>query len=156
KFTKNGTIRLDAQREAAPEGDWILFRISDNGIGMTAEQVGRLFQAFTQADASTTRKFGGTGLGLAITRRICQRVGGHVPVESERGRGSPFTIRAPAALDGPASGQFTPTSAAAPPAPAVPPAGKPADDGLPSVLVIDDDPQIHDLTSRFLAGDGFV
>ena len=86
-------------REPGPDRDWVVFRVRDSGIGMTPEQVGRLFQAFTQADASTTRKYGGTGLGLAITRKICQMMGGDVSVESTSGRvrrspcGSPRLLR---------------------------------------------------------------
>ena len=75
-----------------------MFRVSDTGIGMTPEQLARLFEAFSQADASTTRKYGGTGLGLALSRRLCRMMGGDVTVESEPGRGSIFTIRLPAAV----------------------------------------------------------
>ncbi len=77
---------------------WVNFRVSDTGIGMTPEQLGNLFQAFTQADASTTRKYGGTGLGLVITRRFCQMMGGDITVESALGQGTTFTIRLPAAV----------------------------------------------------------
>ncbi len=73
-----------------------MFSVSDTGIGMTDEQVGRLFQQFTQADAATSRRYGGTGLGLALSRRLCRLMGGDVTVESALGRGSTFTVRLPA------------------------------------------------------------
>ena len=98
KFTDRGTITLAADRETADGRDWIVFRVRDSGIGMTAEQTARLFQAFTQADASTTRKYGGTGLGLAITRKICRLMGGDVFVESAPGEGALFTVRLPAVV----------------------------------------------------------
>ena len=99
KFTQNGTICLEVARETGPEGDWIVFQIRDSGIGMSPVQVGRLFDAFTQADASTARNYGGTGLGLAITRKLCRMLGGEINVESEMGRGSTFTIRLPLSLE---------------------------------------------------------
>ena len=94
-------------------GDWLVFRVADTGIGMTPEQLGRLFEAFTQAEASTTRRFGGTGLGLALTRHFCRLLGGEVTVESEPGAGSTFTIRLPATVP-----QAGPAAAAPAPAPA--------------------------------------
>jgi PAS domain S-box-containing protein len=100
KFTERGTITLTADRERNNGGgDWLVFRVGDSGIGMTPEQMGRLFEAFSQADASTSRKYGGTGLGLAITRRFCQMMGGDVQVASDPGKGSTFTVRLPATLD---------------------------------------------------------
>jgi signal transduction histidine kinase len=99
KFTSNGCLKLDVTRLSGHESngaDWLRFRVSDTGIGMTREQMAKLFQPFTQADASTTRQFGGTGLGLTITRKFCQLMGGEITVESEAGRGSAFTIQLPA------------------------------------------------------------
>jgi signal transduction histidine kinase/ligand-binding sensor domain-containing protein len=94
KFTEKGTIRLEVTRTSAP--DQIIFRVSDTGIGMTPEQLGKLFQAFSQADASTSKKYGGTGLGLAISKKFCQVMGGDLTVESELGKGSVFTVTLPA------------------------------------------------------------
>ncbi|MGH9443746.1 MAG: ATP-binding protein [Thermoanaerobaculia bacterium] len=95
KFTENGTVTLDVRREEDSEGHWVVFRVADTGIGMTPEQLARLFQAFSQADAATTRKYGGTGLGLALSRRFCQMMGGDVTADSEFGRGTEFTVRLP-------------------------------------------------------------
>ncbi len=96
KFTHEGSITLAADRESLDERDWIVFRVTDTGIGLTPEQIVKLFRNFTQAEASTTRNFGGTGLGLALTRRYCQMMGGDVTVRSVPGHGSVFTIRLPA------------------------------------------------------------
>ncbi len=95
KFTELGTVTIAADRRQEEGGEWISISVSDTGIGMTSEQIGKLFQDFSQADASTTRKYGGTGLGLAISRRFCQLMGGDITVKSERARGSTFTIRLP-------------------------------------------------------------
>jgi signal transduction histidine kinase len=95
KFTKQGAVALEVRRQAAAGAEWITFRVRDTGIGMTSAQMGRLFQAFSQAEASTARQYGGTGLGLAITKRFCQMMGGDVTVESELGKGATFTIRLP-------------------------------------------------------------
>ena len=94
KFTKQGEVKLRARRVV--EGrDWIELAVADSGIGMTAEQQAKLFEEFTQADASTAQRFGGTGLGLAITRKLARMMGGDVTVTSEPGKGSVFTVRLP-------------------------------------------------------------
>jgi GAF domain-containing protein len=95
KFTEHGMISIDARQGHENGRHWITLAVADTGIGMTPEQMGKLFQEFSQADASTTRKYGGTGLGLAISKRFCQMMGGDITVESEPGRGSTFTIRLP-------------------------------------------------------------
>jgi len=95
KFTERGTITLDVYRSWQQGSEIFHFIVSDTGIGMNKEQLGRMFQAFTQADASTTRKFGGTGLGLVISRNFCQMMGGDITVESEEGKGTKFTIVLP-------------------------------------------------------------
>ena len=97
KFTENGLIRLEARHARAKGSDWVEFRVADTGIGMSAEQLDRLYRPFVQADASTTRKYGGTGLGLAISREFCQMMGGALSAASEVGKGSAFTVRLPAA-----------------------------------------------------------
>jgi PAS domain S-box-containing protein len=106
KFTEQGTITLAVERIARDDhqGEAMMFRVTDTGIGMTPDQMDRLFEAFSQAEASTTSKFGGTGLGLAITRRFCHMMGGDVQVESTPGSGSAFTIRLPATFASGAAG----------------------------------------------------
>ena len=106
KFTEHGAITLNVIRESPSspnghatierDGEWIKFQVSDTGIGMTDDQVKRVFDAFTQADSSTTRKYGGTGLGLAISQRLCQLMGGYITVESKLNQGSTFTMLLPA------------------------------------------------------------
>jgi hypothetical protein len=145
KFTTQGTITLAASREAVAGVDWLTLRVADTGIGMTSAQMEKLFQAFSQADASTTRQYGGTGLGLAITRHFCQMMGGDITVESTAGQGSTFTIRLPAEVIDPKAAPVL--RAAAVTASALP-------DGAPTVLVIDDDPTVHDLMQRFLDKEG--
>ena len=101
KFTEHGTITLTVDRELAQSGDGaerLTFSVEDTGIGMTPEQMTKLFEAFSQAEAATTSKYGGTGLGLAITRRVCHLLGGDVHVQSSQGKGSTFTIQLPASV----------------------------------------------------------
>jgi signal transduction histidine kinase len=96
KFTSGGRITLEVARESAlRDGAAVVFTVSDTGIGMTREQQQRIFEAFSQGDASTARRFGGTGLGLAISKRLCQMMGGDIELTSEPGAGSVFRIRLP-------------------------------------------------------------
>ncbi|WP_416360983.1 ATP-binding protein [Microcoleus sp. FACHB-672] len=98
KFTTNGRVTLTVTREVESIPDWIHFCVEDTGIGMSLEEQQRLFEAFIQGDASTTRKYGGTGLGLAISRHFCEMMGGEIAMESELGKGSVFTVRLPVAM----------------------------------------------------------
>jgi signal transduction histidine kinase len=95
KFTEKGTITIAAHQEQENGRDWITVAVADTGIGMTPEQMAKLFQEFSQASSATASKYGGTGLGLAISKRFCQMMGGDIAVESNPGRGSTFTIRLP-------------------------------------------------------------
>ena len=166
KFTEKGTVRLQVRREDAAdgEGDVVVFRVTDTGIGMTPEQLAKLFQAFTQADASTSRKYGGTGLGLVICRRFAQMMGGDVSVDSTLGEGSVFTVRLPARVKRPVKdATLVPTPAAAlglaaaamPAAVAAAPPGDGSTSAKGTVLVIDDDPSACELMVRSLSKEGF-
>ncbi|WP_019508829.1 response regulator [Pleurocapsa sp. PCC 7319] len=151
KFTKNGKITLDVTSFTGESSDWITFKVADTGIGMSPEQISKLFQAFTQADASTTRKYGGTGLGLAITKKFCLMMGGDISVVSESGEGSTFTIRLPVQVVDPTTqSQLSNQSLEDL-------QSQSSDDShrKNTILVIDDDPTIHDLLKRFLGKKGF-
>jgi len=97
KFTEKGDVALDVERKSSSSVDWLMVEVIDTGIGMSEEQLKRLFQEFTPADNSMTRKYGGTGLGLAISRRLCELLGGEITVRSELGKGTTFTVRLPVA-----------------------------------------------------------
>ncbi|MEI6235417.1 MAG: ATP-binding protein, partial [Planctomycetota bacterium] len=97
KFSQNGTITVDARSEVIDSREWVVIDMKDTGIGISPEQLSRLFQPFQQADASTTRKYGGTGLGLTISRQFCRMMGGELSVISRAGEGSTFTVRLPLA-----------------------------------------------------------
>jgi signal transduction histidine kinase len=99
KFTDHGTLTIDARQGHEDGRDWVSIAVADTGIGMTAEQMGKLFQEFSQASSATASKYGGTGLGLAISRRFCQMMGGDITVESQPGHGSTFTIRLPRVVE---------------------------------------------------------
>ncbi len=101
KFTEKGTITIAALQAQENGRDWVTLAVTDTGIGMTPEQMGKLFQEFSQASSTTASKYGGTGLGLVISRRFCQMMGGDITVESEVDRGSTFTIRLPRIVDAP-------------------------------------------------------
>ena len=148
KFTEHGEVWISAERQSAATGDTIVFTVRDTGIGMTPEQVGRLFQDFEQADASTTRRYGGTGLGLAISRRFCRMMGGDVHVHSTPGQGSTFIITLPA------EGMTHAAEVVPRPLPTPVPAPAPrATDGC--VLVVDDDDTVRDFMKRFLQRQGY-
>ncbi len=148
KFTSDGAVTLHVARRGSGPDELVEFRVADTGIGMTEEQMGRLFQDFTQVDASTTRKYGGTGLGLAISRRFCEMMDGHISVESVLGGGSTFRFVLPAHI-GPTDD--LPGALAQGPG-----AGADADvTARPVVLVIDDDGDVRDLLTRFLSKEGF-
>jgi adenylate cyclase len=149
KFTENGKVSMSVGRSRTEVDEWISIRVTDSGIGMTAEQIGRLFQEFSQADSSTTRKYGGTGLGLAITDRLCSMMGGSIEVESKPGIGTSFNVRLPA--DRPAVSDAAAVETAPAPAPVTRPSGPTTN----RVLVIDDDNTVRDLMRRYLSREGF-
>jgi signal transduction histidine kinase/CheY-like chemotaxis protein len=156
KFTDHGDVTIETLREVRAGEDWIVIRVADSGIGMTPDQLGKLFQAFTQADSSTSRKYGGTGLGLVICRRFCQMMGGDVSVTSDYGHGSVFTVELPAQVMKPK------TAAPAKSADATLPPEKPASTTIVdpaaargTVLVIDDDRIACELMERSLSKEGF-
>ncbi len=148
KFTERGRVTIDVGRVTDRGREEITMTVADTGIGMSAEQLGRLFQEFVQADSSTTRRYGGTGLGLAISRRFCQMMGGDIAVQSELGKGSIFTIRLPARIE---------TGVPTPPLRRVRPeraAAKAVKGSL--ILIVDDDQTVCDLMGRHLEREGFV
>ena len=98
KFTKEGTVTLTVRRETAP---WAAFDVTDTGIGMTAEQLSRVFESFSQADPTISRRFGGTGLGLTLTRQYCEMIGGLLTVKSTPNQGTTFTLKVPTRLPDP-------------------------------------------------------
>jgi PAS domain S-box-containing protein len=144
KFTQGGRVELAVALRRSPDGAWIDFAVSDTGIGITPEQMPRLFKEFTQAEASTQQKFGGTGLGLAISRRLSRLMGGELTARSEPGKGSTFTARLPVHAAGVASAADA--AASEPEAAAAPPAPGRSD----VVLVIDDDRTARELIAGYL------
>jgi signal transduction histidine kinase/DNA-binding response OmpR family regulator len=150
KFTQSGTVELTVADGVRDGREIVRFQVRDSGIGMTPEQTTKVFEAFAQADSSTTRKYGGTGLGLAITRKFCEMMDGDIEVESEPGQGSLFSVRLPRTpapsevLNPPATSAFDSVSA-----------GNSGDETAGSVLVIDHDPVSQDLLRSFLMREGY-
>ncbi len=169
KFTEKGALRIEVRKTGespplqetessraseaqagnvpghAASGPFIQFCVSDTGIGMSRQQLARLFEAFSQADASTTRRYGGTGLGLAISRKFCQMMAGDLTVESEQGKGSTFRVVLPAVVEEPKlETELAPTT---------PPSVRA--EGAQTILVIDDDAAARDLLQRTLVKEGF-
>jgi len=141
KFTNEGLIRLRAERTSG----WLIIKVTDTGIGMTSEQLERIFDPFSQADASTTREFGGTGLGLSISRKLCEKMGGTLTAESRKGEGSAFTIKIPVKVSSQPE-NILPTGDE----------NKVGQkDGAHCILVIDDDENIRDLMQRMLTREGY-
>ena len=159
KFTENGTVSLEVTRENDVAGTWVVFRVRDTGIGMTPEQLGKLFQAFTQADGSTQRKYGGTGLGLALSRKFCVMMGGDINVQSEPGKGSTFTMRLPGDVEN-VDGEATSIHVSVKKRISQmvrPPDTAPAAAQAPRqrMLVIDDDPSVCELMTRLCGKEGY-
>ena len=146
KFTENGQITIAAEGAKVDEAEGVLFTVADTGIGITPQQMTNLFQEFSQADSSTTRKYGGTGLGLAISQRLCRAMGGHIAVDSTPGAGTKFTVWLPSASDAPLALAEPLIRAEA------------ADDRVRAVsnvvLVVDDDEAARDQMRRFLVREG--
>lgn len=151
KFTKQGKVTLKISRAVDPDGtSKVTFAVSDSGIGMNDEQLGRLFQAFTQADSSTTRNFGGTGLGLTITKHFCTMLGGSIDVTSKPGVGSTFTIVLPDQAPkqtAAASSEIDDIKGES--------AAQAASPSSMTVLVVDDDPTVHEVLQATLGKEGY-
>ena len=145
KFTREGLIRLSVERTSG----WLIIKVTDSGIGMTPEQLERIFDPFSQADASTTREFGGTGLGLSISRKLCEMMGGTLTSESRKGAGSTFTIRIPVEVSAQQESMQAKTIAT------VDEIQAGQEDRTHCILVIDDDENIRDLMQRMLTREGY-
>ena len=146
KFTQEGRVALDVQALRIQGEPWIEFAVADTGIGLSPEQQRRLFQSFSQADPSTSRKYGGTGLGLVISRRFAQMMGGDIHLWSEPGRGSTFTVRLPRTAGSARASNSSPALVLAPEPPAR---------SAPLVLLVDDDKATREVLTRGLEKEGF-
>lgn len=149
KFTDQGTITITASRCQNEREDWVKLSVHDNGIGMSAEQISRIFQPFSQADESTTRKYGGTGLGLVISQHYCQMLGGNIELDSAIGVGTTFTINLPTV------GKLLESDDRENLGEIILSDDEPME-GRAKILVVDDDPDVRDLVSRHLRKEGFA
>jgi CheY-like chemotaxis protein/two-component sensor histidine kinase len=153
KFTDGGEIRLDVSSTLRSGNEQIVIAVADSGIGMTQDQLGRLFQAFVQADSSTTRKYGGTGLGLTISRKFCQMMGGDIRVSSQLGEGSTFTIELPRIVQCDADGSPSSSTTSSPLVDITHHTNTQGIRG--TILAIDDNIEALDLIQRSLSRDGY-
>jgi hypothetical protein len=151
KFTEGGQVTLGVATEMRDARPWMLFRVSDSGIGMTDEQIEQVFKEFVQADASTTRKYGGTGLGLTISRRFCQMMGGDITVESQPGVGTTFTVFLPVNVAQTLDDAYAPVADVTTASQVMLAASR-----VGVVLVVDDDPNVRELVARSLIKEGFA
>lgn len=151
KFTENGLVTLSADWAQWDGKQGMRISVTDTGIGISDEQLGKLFKDFTQADASMTRKYGGTGLGLALSQKLCEMLDGKIEVLSSLGAGSTFTVYFPVSQAEPLPGVFTEHTIASPR-----PTAEAATTSKPPaiVLVIDDDPHTREFLSRCLGESG--
>ena len=145
KFTQQGSISLDVSTQVTHDNsvssNWIIFSVQDSGIGMTPEQIDKIFNAFSQADASTTRKYGGTGLGLTITKTFATMMGGNITVQSEPGKGTTFTLTLPAIVNENMADKISTDL-------------EKSVTHKPTVLVIDDNPEACEMLYRLLEKEG--
>lgn len=151
KFTSEGTVTLRVTPDDSYEQ--LVCEIEDSGVGMSQEQLDKIFEAFTQADASTTREFGGTGLGLTITRHFCALLDGTIDVESTLGEGSTFTVRLALNMG---AGDVPQDASQDVEGGGLSETSTPIDDDSQTVLVIDDDATMRDLLRRVLEREGFA
>jgi CheY-like chemotaxis protein/two-component sensor histidine kinase len=152
KFTDSGVIQFTMKRVMEDDGEWLAIDVEDSGIGMSEDQMTRLFEPFSQADASTTRHYGGTGLGMTISKRFCEMMGGSLSAKSELGTGTTFLVRIPIQTV-PEEAQESVAAAASVPESAD--TGTDPASTVPTVLVIDDDEVIRDLMQRLLGREGY-
>jgi PAS domain S-box-containing protein len=148
KFTEHGTVTISAKRVTRSDAEWLIFDVADSGIGMSPEQIQKVFQPFSQADASTTRKYGGTGLGLAISQHFCGMLGGSISLASALGEGTTFTMELPA--DSAVNDEVEADAPDANESGAIE-----LDSDANTILVIDDDAAARDLLTRHLRSDGY-